>query len=133
MQILQDCLFGSAQMKPRTKRTAHINIRGYADNRRPSIQRQPILSGTRHRQLVTVAADDDTDRNLRRLEPPAHDALHYKQLDNPDEVEQVHKELRFLQEEINRISGLWKTTLDALFPRAPASAAPIIVTEYGNR
>lgn len=80
-----------------------------------------------------MAADNYTDRNLRRLEPPAHDALHYKQLDNPDEVEQVHKELRFLQKEINRISGLWKTTPDDLFPRAPASAVPIIATEYGNK
>lgn len=80
-----------------------------------------------------MSADDNTDRNLRRLEPLAHDALHYKQLNNPDEVEQVHKELRFLQKEINRISGLWKTTLDALFQRAPASAVPIIATEYGNR
>lgn len=80
-----------------------------------------------------MAADDDTDLNLSRLEPPAHDALHYKQLDNPDEVERVHKELRFLQKEINRISGLWKTTPDDLFQRALASAAPIITTEYGNR
>lgn len=126
-------------MKPRPKRTAHINTRGMLItdarqfNANPFYPERGTGSWVAVASGVTMSADDNTDRNLRRLEPLAHDALHYKQLDNPDEVEQVHKELLFLQKEINRISGLWKTTPDALFQRAPASAVPIIATEYGNR
>ena len=90
------------------KRTAHINTRGMLITDARQFNANPFYpargaGGWLPWTAVTMAADDDTDRNLRRLEPPAHDALHYKQLDNPDEVEQVHKELRFLQEEVRRI------------------------------
>ena len=90
------------------KRTAHINTRGMLITDARQFNANPFYPARGAGSwlpwtAVTMAADDDTDRNLRRLEPPAHDALHYKQLDNPDEVERVHKELRFLQEEVKRI------------------------------
>lgn len=90
------------------KRTAHINTRGMLITDVRQFNANPFYpargaGGWLPWVAVTMAADDHTDRNLRRLEPPAHDALHYKQLDNPDEVEQVHTELRFLQKEVKRI------------------------------
>ena len=60
-------------------------------------------TGWPHWCAVTMANDEDADRFIRRLEPPAHDAIHYKQLRHPEDQTAAEVELRQQRNEITRM------------------------------
>ena len=49
---------------------------------------------------VTVAADEESEKNLRRMEPPAHNALHTRQMGSKQEQDAAQAETGRLREEI---------------------------------
>ncbi len=89
------------------KRTAHINRRGMLISQERSFGNNPFYpsGGTAwpHWCAVTMANDEKADRFIRRMEPPAHDAIHYQQLRNLSEQQSAEIELRHQRGEVARI------------------------------
>ena len=52
---------------------------------------------------VSVAADDRTDAFIRRTEPPAHNAVQYRILNDPDDAAMAQAEYRHHREQVNKI------------------------------
>ena len=84
--------------KDAPRRTAHINRRGMLITDGRQFASNPFYpnggAGWIPWCAVTMAADEDADRVLRRMEPPAHDAIHYRLLRSPSEQEFAETELR---------------------------------------
>ncbi len=125
----------TAEKAPR--RVAHVNRRGMliTDDRR--FENNPFYprggAGWTPWCAVTIAATEDTDRYIRRLEPPAHDAIHHRLPGNPDEAKAAERELRHQRQQINDIvrqhidaahagAGDNLTELAELFPDLPEFA-----------
>ena len=89
------------------KRTAHINRRGMLISQERSFGNNPFYpsggTGWPHWCAVTMANDEKADRFIRRMEPPAHDAIYFKQLRNISEQQSAETELRHHREEVARI------------------------------
>ena len=79
------------------RRLAHINRRGMLITSSRELQDNPLYPQRTGQWspwcAVTMAADEQTDAQLRTMEPPAHDALQIGQLRNPSNQEQVTREL----------------------------------------
>ena len=95
----------TAQGAPR--RTAHVNRRGMLITQERRFSSNPFYpsggTGWPHWCAVTMANDENADRFIRRLEPPAHDAIHYKQLRHPEDQRAAEAELRQQRDEITRM------------------------------
>ena len=89
------------------KRTAHINRRGMLISQERSFGNNPFYpsggTGWPYWCAVTMANDEKADRFIRRMEPPAHDAIYFKQLRNISEQQSAETELRHHREEVARI------------------------------
>ena len=89
------------------KRTAHINRRGMLISQERSFGNNPFYpsggTGWPHWCAVTMANDEKADRFIRRMEPPAHDAIYFKQLRNISEQQSAETELRHHRKEVARI------------------------------
>ena len=89
------------------KRTAHINRRGMLISQERSFGNNPFHpsggTGWPYWCAVTMANDEKADRFIRRMEPPAHDAIYFKQLRNISEQQSAETELRHHREEVARI------------------------------
>ena len=116
------------------RRVAHFNRRGMliTDSRQTSENPFHATGGTGWQPwcAVTMADDEETDRQLRRMEPPAHDAIHPGQLRDPAERAEAELELRHHQEKIiafvkgriddrNRMDTTNIEELAELFPDLP--------------
>ena len=86
------------------RKLAHINRRGMlitVSRERGDNPLYPRGAGSWSPwSAVTVAADEESEKNLRRMEPPAHNALHTKQMGSRQEQDAAQAETRRLQEEI---------------------------------
>ena len=93
--------------KDSPRRTAHINRRGMliTDARTPADN--PFYPhggrGWPHWCAVTMAHDEKTDAFIRRMEPPAHDAIHYRQLRDRNRQQMAGQELREQREQITAL------------------------------
>jgi hypothetical protein len=89
------------------RRTAHVNRRGMLITQERRFGSNPFYpsggTGWPNWCAVTVANDEDADRFIRRLEPPAHDAIHHRQLRHPEEQRAAETELRQQRDEITRM------------------------------
>ena len=89
------------------KRTAHINRRGMLISQERSFGNNPFYpsggTGWPYWCAVTMANGEKADRFIRRMEPPAHDAIYFKQLRNISEQQSAETELRHHREEVARI------------------------------
>ncbi len=116
------------------RRVAHFNRRGMliTDSRQTSENPFHAAGGTGWQPwcAVTMADDEETDRQLRRMEPPAHDAVHPGQLRDPAERQEMEGELRRHREQIiafvkgriddrNRMDTTNIEELAELFPDLP--------------
>ena len=116
------------------RRVAHFNRRGMliTDSRQTSENPFHATGGTGWQPwcAVTTADDEGTDRQLRRMEPPAHDAIHPGQLRDPAERQEMEGELRRHREQIiafvkgriddrNRMDTTNIEELAGLFPDLP--------------
>ena len=132
------------------RRVAHFNRRGMliTDSRQTSENPFHAAGGTGWQPwcAVTMADDEETDRQLRRMEPPAHDAIHPGQLRDPAEREEAERELRRHREQIiafvkgriddrNRIDTTNIEELAELFPDLPdlGQGTEIKWTEVAHR
>lgn len=89
------------------RRTAHINRRGMliADARQFSTN--PLYpsggAGWPDWCAVTMAHDEAADQYIRAMEPPAHDAIHYRQLRGRDRQKAAEYELRAQRDQVARM------------------------------
>ena len=95
----------TAQGSPR--RTAHINRRGMLITEARPFSDNPFYpsggTGWPHWCAVTMAHDERADEFIRRMEPPAHDSIHYRQLGDPNERDTAEFELRHQREQITAV------------------------------
>ena len=87
-------------------RVAHINRRGMLITEARQFYTNPFYpdGGTAWNgwAAVTMAENDQTDQFLRRMEPPAHDAIQFKQIRDENERESAEQELRHHRKQIAR-------------------------------
>ena len=99
--------------KDAPRRTAHINRRGMLITDSRTIAENPFYPnggrGWPHWCAVTMAHDEKADAFIRRMEPPAHDAIHYRQLRDRTRQQLAGQELRKQREQI---TYLIKTQID---------------------
>lgn len=78
-------------------RAAHVNNHGMLISESKQFHTNPFSpnNGNRYRGwcMVTESANEDTEKNLRRLEPPTHDAIDCRLLDDRAEQERYRQEL----------------------------------------
>lgn len=95
------------------KRLVHINRRGMVITDSRQAQDNPLYprdnSGWSPWCAVTKAADEETERFLRRLEPPAHDAINITQLRTNEDQAEARAELGHHRSQIREIL---KTRID---------------------
>ena len=88
-------------------RTAHINRRGMLITDARLFSTNPFYpsggAGWPDWCAVTMAHDETADAYIRRMEPPAHDAIHYRQLHNRDRQRAAEYEVRVQRDQISRI------------------------------
>ena len=93
--------------KDSPRRTAHVNRRGMLITDSRIISENPFYpsggAGWPHWCAVTMAHDEAADSFIRRMEPPAHDSVHYKQLRDPDKQQAASFELRSQRDQITQI------------------------------
>ena len=98
-------LVSTAKDAPR--RTAHINRRGMLITDSRLISENPFYpsggAAWPNWCAVSMAHDEAADSFIRRMEPPAHDSVHYKQLREPDKQQAASFELRAQREQVTRI------------------------------
>ena len=101
------------------RRTAHINRRGMLITEARTFSDNPFYpsggTGWPHWCAVTMAHDEGADEFIRRMEPPAHDSIHYRQLRDPNEREAAMLELRHQREQITEMI---RTRIDAELGKA---------------
>ena len=87
------------------KKVAHVNRRGMLITTSRQTTENPFYpTGGRHWSPwagVTCAADEATDAFIRRTEPPAHNAIQYKLLTDPNESGFYKAEYQHQREQIN--------------------------------
>ena len=80
------------------KRLAHLNRRGMLITDAGRAWDNPFMpyggGGWAPWCAVTMAADEETERFIRRMEPATHNAVHPRELQNPAEREEATEELR---------------------------------------
>ena len=95
------------------RRTAHINRRGMLITESRTGSENPFYPyggrGWPHWCAVTMAHDEKADAFIRRMEPPAHDAIHYRQLRDRSKQQLAGQELR---EQREQITALVKARID---------------------
>ena len=95
------------------RRLAHINRRGMLITSSRELEDNPLCPQRTGQWspwcAVTMAADEQTDAQLRRMEPPAHDALQPGQLRDRSGQEQAAREL---SEQRTQIRELLRKALD---------------------
>lgn len=95
------------------RRTAHINRRGMLITDSRTGSENPFYPyggrGWPHWCAVTMAHDEQADAFIRRMEPPAHDAIHYRQLRDRGRQQVAEQELR---EQREQITALVKERID---------------------
>ena len=101
----------ASQSAPR--RLAHINRRGMLITSSKELDENPLCPQRTGQWsswcCVTMAAGEETDAILRRMEPPAHDALRPGQLRDPSSGEEAKRDLA---EHRSQIREFLKETLD---------------------
>ena len=89
------------------KRLAHLNRRGMLITDDGRIRDNPFMpygsGGWAPWCAVTMAADEETDRFIRRMEPATHNAIHPGELMNPAEQEDATRELKHHREQIAKL------------------------------
>ena len=93
--------------KDAPRKTAHINRRGMLITDVRLVANNPFHpsggAGWPHWCAVTMAEDEAADQFLRRMEPPAHDAIHFRQLRDPAQQQSAEIELREQREQISKL------------------------------
>ena len=93
--------------KDSPRRTAHINRRGMLITDTRTTADNPFYPhggrGWPHWCAVTMAHDEKADAFIRRMEPPAHDAIHYRQLRDRNRQQMAGQELREQREQITAL------------------------------
>lgn len=125
------------------RRLAHINRRGMliTESRQPSENPLYPYGGGSWAPwaAVTMATNEDADRYLRKMEPPAHDSIKPALLKSPNDQATARDELRTQQDQIrelirNEIDNLHKDQsanireLADLFPGIPIQGEQIDTT-----
>ena len=114
------CWISTAKDAPR--RTAHINRRGMLITDTRTISDNPFYPhggrGWPHWCAVTMAHDEKADAFIRRMEPPAHDAIHYRQLRDRNRQRIAGQELR---EQREQITALIKARIDQALTAASSN------------
>ena len=109
-------------VKDAPRRTAHINRRGMLITDARTTSDNPFYpSGGRgwtHWCAVTMAHDEKADAFIRRMEPPAHDAIHYRQLRDRNKQQMAGQELR---EQRDQITALIKARIDQALNEATSN------------
>ena len=86
------------------KRLAHLNRRGMLITDAGRIRENPLMpyggGSWTPWCAVTMAADEETDRFLRRMEPATHNAIHPGELQDPTEQDDATQELKHHREQI---------------------------------
>ena len=86
------------------KRLAHLNRRGMLITDARRSRENPLMpfggGSWAPWCAVTMAADEETDRFLRRMEPATHNAIHPGELQGPDEQDEATQELKHHREQI---------------------------------
>ncbi len=89
------------------RRTAHINRRGMfiTDSRQRGDNPFYPRDGTKWPEwcAVTMAQDEMAETFIRQMEPPAHDAIHVKQLRETNQQQTADLEVRHQREQITKI------------------------------
>ena len=89
------------------RRLAHVNRRGMLITASREQADNPLYprggTGWQPWCAVTTAADEQTERYLRSMEPPAHDAIQYAQLPSRDRQDAAHATLRAQREQIGKM------------------------------
>ena len=89
------------------RRTAHINRRGMLITDARLFGTNPFYpsggAGWPDWCAVTMAHDESADAYIRRMEPPAHDAIHFKQLRDRDRQRAAEQEVRAQRDQITYI------------------------------
>ncbi len=99
--------------KDAPRRTAHINRRGMLITDTRTTSNNPFYPhggrGWPNWCAITMAHDEKADAFIRRMEPPAHDAIHFRQLRDPNRQRLAGQELR---EQRNQVTDLIKARID---------------------
>ena len=86
------------------KRLAHLNRRGMLITDDGRIRDNPFMpyggGSWAPWCAVTMAADEETDRFIRRMEPATHNAIHPGELQHPTDQEDATQELRHHRDQI---------------------------------
>ena len=86
------------------KKLAHLNRRGMLITDAGRIRENPLMpyggGSWAPWCAVTMAADEETDRFLRRMEPATHNAIHPGELQDPAEQDDATQELKHHREQI---------------------------------
>ena len=89
------------------RRTAHINRRGMLITDARLFSTNPFYpsggAGWPDWCAVTMAHDESADAYIRRMEPPAHDAIHYRQLRNRDLQRAAEYEVRAQRDQVSHM------------------------------
>ena len=89
------------------RRTAHINRRGMLITDARLFGTNPFYpsggAGWPDWCAVTMAHDESADAYIRRMEPPAHDAIHFRQLRDRDRQRAAEQEVRAQRDQITYI------------------------------
>lgn len=88
------------------RRLAHINRRGMLITDSARFETNPFSprgGDWLPWAAVSAAHDDQTDRWIRTMEPPAHDAVAYNRLRNPDAEQVARQELSYQRDQITDI------------------------------
>ena len=90
-----------------SRRLAHINRHGMLITEDSQNRDNPFRpTGLNHLipwAAVTVAHDESTDQWIRAMEPAAHDAVHYRQIKDPDIKKESQQEIFHQRQEILRL------------------------------
>ena len=101
------------------RRTAHINRRGMLITEARTFSDNPFYpsggTGWPYWCAVTMAHDEGADEFIRRMEPPAHDSIHYRQLRDPNERDTAVFELGDIR---RQITAMVRERIDADLSRA---------------
>ena len=89
------------------KKLAHLNRRGMLITDAGRIRENPLMpyggGSWSPWCAVTMAADEETDRFIRRMEPATHNAIHPGELQDPAEQDDATQELRHHREQITEL------------------------------
>ena len=83
-------------------RVVYVNRRGMLITDEKRFSKNPFSAQFDMGRYVAViwAADDTTDAVIRDMEPPTHESIEYKRIEEPDKREKIRKQLREVSEKI---------------------------------